>query len=320
VFVCEDAFLVEQSKTTWSRIFGGEWEFEKLNIKEFESIDSSELMESALSPPLFGPSRAILVTDAAKITKKRLADIEHLVELDQSWLRIVLVVGSRRSKIGGKTRIPVIEIEPLRLPDTIQWLRDRYGVSPDVARYVIDNLGTELQLLHAEMEKLTIYLRGARPAETLDVDQLILRSEQFGPFELDDAFLGGDYPRAVRVVGGMIEEGVAPILILSRLVRVWRQIYVGKVLEGRASPGDVAKAASVPHWKAATFVNACKRFRWERVIEGFGELTRADRAFKTSSPNPEFYLDVMLWKLMRSPVSERTDLRGGWTPGSGSVD
>ena len=26
---------------------------------------------------------------------------------------------------------------------------------------------------------------------------------------------------------------------------------------------------------------------------------QADRTFKTSSPNPEFYFDVMLWKLMR---------------------
>ncbi len=299
VFVCEDAFLVEESKAVWAGIFGGDWGFEKLTVKEFESIDASELMESAMSSPLFGPSRALLVTNAGKVTKKRLADIEHILELGQSSLKIVLVVESRRSKIGGKTRIPVIEIDPLRPADTARWVRDKYGVAPEVARYIVDNVGTELQVLHGEMEKLEIYLRGARPAETTDVDQLILRSEQFGPFELDDAFLDGDYPRSVRVVGAMIEEGVEPILILSRIVRVWRQIFVGNVLEGRASPDDVARAASVPHWKAATFVNACRRFGYERVVEGFGELVRADRALKTSSPNPEFYFDVMLWKLMR---------------------
>jgi DNA polymerase-3 subunit delta len=299
VFVCEDNFLVEESKATWTRIFGGIWDFEKLTHKEFEAIDSSELMESALSPPLFGPSRAILVTNAAKITKKRLEDFGRIAELGQSWLKIVLVVKSRRAVIRAKPPIPVIEIDPLRAGDTVRWLRDQYGVSSDVARYLVDNLGTELQMLHAEMEKLTIYLRGARPPEIVDVDQLILRSEQFGPFELDDAFLGGDYSRAVRVVGAMVDEGVVPVLILSRIVRVWRQIFVGKVLEGRALPGEIAKAASVPPWKAATFVNACKRFQWKGVVEGFEILIRADRAFKTSSPNPEFYFDAMLWKLMR---------------------
>ena len=95
------------------------------------------------------------------------------------------------------------------------------------------------------------------------------------------------------------DEGVVPVLILSRIVRVWRQIFVGKVLEGRALPGEIAKAASVPPWKAATFVKACKRFQWKGVVEGFEILIRADRAFKTSSPNPEFYFDAMVWKLMR---------------------
>ena len=299
LFVCEDDFLVEESKTTWRRMFGGDWDFENLTVREFESIDSSELMESALSPPLFGPARAILVSNANKITKKRLEDIGRIVEVEQSWLKIVLVVDSRLSTILRKTAIPVIAIDPLRAGDAVRWLRDQYGVSSDVGRHLVENIGTELQMLHAEMEKLTIYLRGARPPKILDVDQLILRSEQFGPFELDDAFLEGDYPRAVRVVSAMTDEGVVPVLILSRIVRVWRQIFVGKVLAGRAAPGDIAKAASVPPWKVATLVNACRRFQWERVVEGFALLIRADRAFKTSSPDPEFYFDVMLWKLMR---------------------
>ncbi len=299
VFVCADDYLVEESRTSWARIFGGDWNFEMLTLKEFESIDSSELMESALSPPLFGPSRAILIRNAAKIKKNRLADIERVAGLEQSWLKIVLVVESRRSTIRARPAIPVIEIDPLRSGDTVQWLRGQYGVSPDVARYLVDNLGTELKMLHAEMEKLTIYLCGARPPEILDVDQLILRSEQFGPFELDDAILAGDYSRAVRVVGAMIDEGVVPVLILSRIVRVWRQIFVGKVLEGRAQAGDIARAASAPPWKAASLVRACTLFEWERVVGGFALLIQADRAIKTSSPNPELYFDAMLWKLMR---------------------
>ena len=299
VFICEDDFLIEESKSVWAAIFGGEWGFEKLSAKEFEAIDSSELMELARTPPLFGPSRALLVTGADKVTQKKLADIQSIVRLAQSSLKIILVASSRRSIASRASGLPVIEINSLRAGDTVRWLRDRYGVSAEVGRYLVDNVGTELQLLYGEMEKLKTYLRDARPPEMADVDQLILRSEQYGPFELDDAFLEKDYPRAVRVVSAMVEQGVEPILILSRIVRVWRQIFVGKVLAGQRSPKEIAAAASVPHWKAPEFVAACRNFRWERVVEGFRELIQADRTFKTSSPNPEFYFDVMLWKLMR---------------------
>jgi DNA polymerase III delta subunit len=299
VFVCGDDYLLDESKEVWDRIFGGGWGFEKLSLKEFDSLDASELTEAALSRPLFGPSRAILVTHAGKISKKRMAELEPIIQLDESFLKVILVVDSVRNSPPKDSRIPVIEIEPHRLRDTMRWLQDHYGVSSEVATYIVENVGTELHLLHAEMEKLTIYLRGVRPPEAADVDQLLLRSERFGPFELDDALLAFDYARAIRVVGAMIDEGVQPILVLSRLARVWRQLFVGKVLEGRAAPAQIARAASVPHWKASNFVAACKRISLKRIAEGFAELLRADRAFKTSSPNPEYYFDVMLWKLLR---------------------
>ena len=299
LFVCEDQLLVEESKPIWSRIFGGEWNFEKLSVKEFESLDASELMESALSPPLFGPSRAILVSNAGKLGKRRTEDLARILQLDRSFLKVVLVVESSRSLSRKGTVFPAVEINPLRPLDTMRWLQDRYGVSADVARYIVDNLGTELMFLNGEMEKLTIYLRGTRPAEAADVDQLLIGSDQFGPFELDDAFMAGDYPRAIRVVGAMIDDGVQPILILSKIARLWRQLFIGKVLEKHASPADIARAASAPAWKATTLVAACRRFRLSRLVEGFTELVRADRALKSTSSNPEFYFDVMLWKLMR---------------------
>ena len=156
----------------------------------------------------------------------------------------------------------------------------------------------ELLPLKQEVEKLQTYVGGARQVEIADVDQLIFRSEQYGPFELDDAFLAKDYPKSVRVLGAMVQEGVEPILILSKLVRVWRQIFIAKVLEGRSSPTEVARAAGVPRWKAGQFVTACRMFDRGKIATGFEEFVRADQALKTSSPNPEYYFDVMLWKLI----------------------
>ena len=41
-----------------------------------------------------------------------------------------------------------------------------------------------------------------------------------------------------------------------------------------------------------------KKFEWKQLAAGFRLLLQADRAFKTSTPNPEGYFDVMLWKLI----------------------
>ena len=63
------------------------------------------------------------------------------------------------------------------------------------------------------------------------------------------------------------------------------------------SPAGSA-AALVPVWKAADFAASCRKFEWKQLGGGFRLLLNADRAFKTSTPNPEGYFDIMLWKML----------------------
>jgi DNA polymerase-3 subunit delta len=297
-FVCEEDFLVDESRPVWQRIFGGDWVFEKYIAKEFEEIPSGRLMDEALTPSLFTQNRAVIVTNADKITKGRIEDLTALQAIPNSSLRIVLVTSSRKSADAWAKTFPVIEMDSLKPADVARWLMDRYKLAPDMARYLVDNVGADLYQLHTEMEKLQTYVGSARPIEARDVDVLILRSEQFGPFELDDAVLARDYSKAVKVIGTMLDEGVDPLMVLSRIVRVWRQLFVGKSLVGKRSAKDVAAAAMVPVWKSADFTASCRKFEWKQLATGFRLLLNADRAFKMSTPNPEGYFDVMLWKMI----------------------
>ena len=297
-FVCEDDFLLEESRPVWARIFGGEWVFEKYVAKEFEEIPSGRLMDDALTPSLFTQNRALIVANGEKTTKGRLEDLAALQAVPNASLRIVLAANSRKSVEAWAKIFPIIEIDPLKPADVARWLMERYKISPEVARHMVDNVGIDLYQLHSEMQKLQTYVGSGRPIDTRDVDVLILRTEQFGPFELDDAVLARDYKRAVQVLGSMLDEGVDPLMILSRIVRVWRQLFVGKSLVGKRSAKDVAAAALVPVWKASDFTVSCKKFDWKQLAGGFRLLLNADRAFKTSTPNPEGYFDVLLWKLL----------------------
>ena len=298
VFVCEDDFLVEESRAVWLRIFGGSWVFEKYAAKEFEEIPAGRLMDEALAPSLFTQNRALLVTNAEKLTKGRVEHLTALQNVANASLKVVLVTSGRKSADALAKIFPIVEIDTLRPADVARWLVDRYKLAPEIARHLVENVGTELYALHTEIEKLKTYVGDTRPIELGDIDVLILRSEQFGPFELDDAIIARDFKKAVQVLGAMLDEGVEPLIILSRIVRVWRQLFVGKGLVGKRSAKDLAAAALVPMWKAGDFAAGCKKFEWKQLAAGFRLLLQADRAFKTSTPNPEGYFDVMLWKLI----------------------
>ena len=211
VFVCEDDFLIGESRVVWQRISGmpaGEWVSKKYSAKEFEEIPSSRLIDDALTRSLFTENRLIIVTDAARLTKARIEVLGRVQSLPEASLRIVLVTDTRKPVESWPKIFPVIEIDSLRPADVARWLMDRYKLTPQIARYLTDNVGTDLYQLHNEVEKLQTYTGNARPIEMRDVDVLILRSEQFAAFDLDDAVLAGDYKKAVQVVGAMLDEGV----------------------------------------------------------------------------------------------------------------
>lgn len=297
VFICEDDLLLEESRDVWRQAFGGDWAFEKVVAKEFEEIPTSRLMDDALTPSLFSQSRAYIVAHCEKSSKARIEALTELHRIPRSSLKVILATSTLKNIEGWARSFPTIEIDPLRPADAARWLIDRHKVSADVARYMVETLGSDLRQLHTEVEKLQTYAGTSRQVDVRDVDVLILRSEQFGPFELDDAVLAADYRKAVQVLTAMLDDGVEPLMILSRIVRVWRQLFVGKAIVGKKSAKDVAMAAGAPVWKANDFAANCRKHEWKRLANGFRELLNADRAFKTSA-DPEVYFDVLLWKLI----------------------
>jgi DNA polymerase III delta subunit len=298
VFACEDDFLVEESRTVWASAFGANWVFEKLPAKEFEEIDGGRLLDEARTPSLFSQSRVLFVANAEKVSKKRAEDLAALQAVPSSSLKVILLCSGVKSVEGWMKALPLVAIDPLKPGDVARWLMERHGLSAEVARYVVENAGIELYPLHNEMEKLKTYLGGARPADLRDVDASLLRSEKFGPWELDDALLARDYNKAVHVVGAMLDEGEDALRILGKIVRVWRQLFIGKGMAGKRSANEVAAAAGVPPFKANSFAGSCRKYGWPQLAGGFRELLAADRAFKTSSPNVEAYFDILLWKLV----------------------
>jgi len=297
VFVCSDDFLIEESRSIWAGLFEGNWLIEKLHVKEFEDLEFARLMDDALTPSLFAQSRLLMVTGAEKSTKKRIEDLAKLQEIASSSLKIVLIFGSLRAADAWTRAFPIIAIDPLKPADSARWVMERYGLTPDIARYLVENIGPDLYPLHNEVQKLQTFAGGGKPLTTRDVDALILRSERFGAFELDDALIARDYRKSVKVAGAMLDDGMEPLIVLSRIVRVWRQLFIGKGVATQRSAKEVAAMAGVPPFKAGEFLAGCRKYDWKQLASGFRELLDLDRALKSSIPNIEACFDVTLWKL-----------------------
>jgi DNA polymerase-3 subunit delta len=121
--------------------------------------------------------------------------------------------------------LPVWPVETGRLP---QWLRGRAAqmsieLDEDAVRFIVERTEGNLLAAHQELEKLQ--LAGGTRIDLAGVQASIADSARFDVFQLGEAALGGDVPRALRILGGLRSEGVEATLALWSLSREIRNAW-----------------------------------------------------------------------------------------------
>ena len=131
-----------------------------------------------------------------------------------------------------------VEVRPLSVESLPAWIDQRAqaaGLSCDAEAIQIlaDRVEGNLLAAQQEISKLALLAQGRRVSADL-VRQSTADGARFDVFQLADAALAQDVPRAVRILHGLRQEGVAPVLTLWALVReinslvaVWIRIDQG---------------------------------------------------------------------------------------------
>jgi DNA polymerase-3 subunit delta len=116
--------------------------------------------------------------------------------------------------------VEVRALTPERLPAWIDQRMQAAGLACDAEAIQIlaDRVEGNLLAAQQEISKLALLAEGRRVTADL-VRQSTADGARFDVFQLADAALAQDTPRAIRILNGLRQEGVAPVLTLWALVR-----------------------------------------------------------------------------------------------------
>jgi DNA polymerase-3 subunit delta len=168
-----------------------------------------------------------------------------------------------------------VQIWPLDAQRFPGWLKTRArqaGLELDAPALELLAARTEGNLLAAHQELTKLALAGARGAVTADaVLAGVGDSARFDVFQLGEAVLGGETPRALRMLAGLRAEGTEPTLVLWALTKAVRDVW-------NAHSGG----ARAPAWQrqAAALARAQRRvprLSFKRLLR---RAARADRMIK----------------------------------------
>ncbi|HZD53613.1 MAG TPA: DNA polymerase III subunit delta [Woeseiaceae bacterium] len=120
----------------------------------------------------------------------------------------------------------VVQVWPVDARELPAWIGARMrrgGLLPDreAVAMIAERVEGNLLAAHQEVEKLGLLLGEGRVTGA-DVERAVADSSRYDVFKLTDAAVAGDAGRALRILGGLREEGVEPPLIVWALARELR--------------------------------------------------------------------------------------------------
>ena len=284
-------------------LFGGDCGFEKV-------------VTTARSFPMMGERRVVIVRDVQSLRSGGadgdLSLLEHYLENPSASTLLCLTdsrsldkrtgLGKRLGGLGERC------LEFKRLPDyrladwAVEWTKARHRkrLLPDAAARMADLAGSELNILSAELDKLSSYADGRDEITRADVDAVTGEYRESSVLELSDAILNRNLSRSLEVSEQLLlksDTGTGEVLmtvglLTSTFTKIWRiQVLSRKGVPDSQIRKDLAIRSDFQY---AQLKRHASRFSIGEFPLVFEALLDADKAAKGFGTMPSSHILPLL--------------------------
>lgn len=157
--------------------------------------------------------------------------------------------------------------------------------------------GKSMMRLASEMEKLAAFANGAR-IDVAAVEALVPRAKDHSSFEIWDAIIERDRPRAVLLTHRLLDDGTDPVMMVGVLAGLLRRMLTAKDLQNKgARPDEIAKATGQYGQRANAFNNRVRATPREEILHGLLRIGQVDNAIKNSEGTPRLQIEYLVAEL-----------------------
>jgi DNA polymerase-3 subunit delta len=267
-------------------------------LREFNESPFSLLGDAAMSAiaaaeqlPMMSERRVVRIKDFAKL---RDADEEVIIRYLQRPVDSTVMIFSaddldKRKKLTRSllATCTVVEFPAVKDGEAKAWARMRLQelkttADDRVLTELIRLVGTNLQTLSSELDKLSAAAVETRQITMGLVDDLIARSRELSNFDLGDQLVAGDRKRALETLHHLLEDDVAPVMLLGLIAGNYHRLALAKELLKRGKRDEVYRLIYGPPAKRDAFMNTLQRSESAKITRGIKLIADADLAIKTS--------------------------------------
>lgn len=278
------------------------------NLTVFYGKDASwpDVINACRRYPMFSERQVVLLKEA-----QHMRDIEKLEPyIENPLTSTIFVVSYKEKKVDGRTSLAktlkkkaeVLTTKKMydnQLPD---WTNDLvhskgYEISPKALALLVDHIGNDLSRIDNEIDKILVNLGARKSISEDDIEKYVGVSKEYNPFELQNAVVKKDLPKAIRIIQYFeANPKAAPIqLILPTLYNLFSKtfMYFGQAAKDEKS---VAAALGISPFFVKDYLATARNYGYEGVEAAL--LLLHDYNLKSVGINNPGHSDASLLKEM----------------------
>lgn len=215
---------------------------DSMNYTRFDGAkpDLNEVSDLGITPPFLEEYRVLLFT-ATGLFKASNDLAKRMKEFPESTVCIFVEnEADKRNELykyvkehGYITEINGLDEKDLLLFIGSELKKANVAVTEKTAAYLLDQVGTDMNRLKSEIEKLACYCMDKGTADISDVDRICCFVADVRIYKMLDAILEKNGTKALKLYGELLEMHEKPMGILYALTRAYSQFAEVKELSDR---------------------------------------------------------------------------------------
>lgn len=306
----DERFLVDEAVSRIQRAAFPDGDDTGFNHERWHGSEctGADVASAAQMLPMFAPLRLVVLRGAQALRASEWPPLLAYAE-DPSPSSVLVI---EATKLDGRTKavqtllrnehVHAVEFPELRANEVESWVARRASerglqVARDVPAYLVEAIGTSLQLLDRALERVDLFLAGDGERRVMvdAIRPVIPDTRARSVFELTDALAARSLGDAMRCFHRMMELGESPVGAVSMIARQFRQLLLVRDGASNGMQGrELASHAGVPPFRLDDYVRSARRFDERQLSRILTAAMRTDHALKSSRLSDDLIVERLL--------------------------
>lgn len=282
-----------------------------LSVLYGDDVDPTVIVDHCRQFPMMSDRRVVIIREA-----QALRNIEDLLKyVENPTPSTILALCYKHKKLDGRTnfskaikkRGTILETKRMYDNQLAPWIAGLMGskgikFEKDVPGILAEHLGSDLQKIEAEIEKLENNVSDGQVVDAALVEKYVGISKRYNVFELQKAMSVGDRAKAMRITNHLArnpKDSPLIFIIASMFNYFSRLLLTG--LHRKASDEVLQSKLKVNPYFLREYRGAMRFWDGRRVLGAFQLLSEYDlraKGVNNKSTSPEELLKEMMYRIM----------------------